>query len=116
MGPWTHMTTDPVSGDVDFGPDAGMSYEHYNALQLQWFDATLKQIETELSNEPPVRIFVMGGDDGRRSQAGKMRHGGRCGPKKTGLCPARVSPTTTCVKSCAYRRAAHPGSAERVHV
>ncbi len=78
MGPWTHGD-DPIfrltySGDVDFGPEAAIDY---NGLRLRWFDETLKGIDTGIRSEPPVKIFVMGGGDGRRNREGRLNHGGR---------------------------------------
>lgn len=77
MGPWTHLDMERFAGDVDFGPEAAMSYKEYNDLQLRWFDQTLKGLDTGILDEPPVKIFVMGGGDGRKNKAGKMNHGGK---------------------------------------
>ena len=80
MGPWTHggMRQGATnSGDSDFGPDARMGNERYNEQRLRWFDRWLKGIDTGVEHDPPVRIFVMGGGDGRRSEAGRLNHGGR---------------------------------------
>jgi putative CocE/NonD family hydrolase len=77
MGPWSHMGFERVVGDVDFGPEAAMSYRDYIALQLRWFDATLKGESSGLLEEPPVKIFVMGGGSGRKTVAGQFDHGGR---------------------------------------
>jgi len=78
MGPWTHgdagVLARTYSGDVDFGPDAKIDY---NALRLRWFDQTLKEIDTSILDEPPIKIFVMGGGDGHRNREGRMNHGGR---------------------------------------
>jgi len=78
MGPWTHgdaaVYARTYSGDVDFGPQASIDY---NALRLRWFDQTLKKIDTAILDEPPIRIFVMGGGDGRRNKEGRLNHGGR---------------------------------------
>jgi putative CocE/NonD family hydrolase len=77
VGPWGHGTQDSVLGDVNFGPDAAISDLQGNELQLSWFDLTLKGLQSSLVTDPPVRIFVMGGGDGRKDAKGKMRHGGR---------------------------------------
>ena len=77
MGPWTHLDFDSVSGDVDFGPEAAMRPEDFSSLQLRWMDQTLKGKKTGILDEPPVKIFVMGGGDGRKSEAGKLIHGGK---------------------------------------
>lgn len=77
IGPWGHGTKDSVLGDVNFGPDAAITDDQGNALQLQWFDLTLKGMKSSLVTEPPVKLFVMGGGDGRKDANGKMRHGGK---------------------------------------
>ena len=77
IGPWGHGTKGPVLGDVNFGPDAAITDEQGNDLQLQWFDQTLKDLKTPLQAEPPVRIFVMGGGDGTKDAEGKLKHGGK---------------------------------------
>lgn len=75
MGPWTHgMMELSYSGDVDFGPEAGIDW---NTLHLRWFDHWLKGMETGIMDEPPVKIFVMGGGDGRKNRGGRLNHGGR---------------------------------------
>jgi putative CocE/NonD family hydrolase len=74
MGPWTHLDFARSSGDVDFGPAAALTPEEYYALQLAWFDETLR--DAPPSQYPPVRIFVMGGGDGRKTADGKLGHGG----------------------------------------
>lgn len=78
MGPWTHGDYEiyviTYSGDVDFGPVAAIDY---NGLRLKWFDQTLKGIDTGILDEPPIKIFVMGGGDGRRNADGRLNHGGR---------------------------------------
>lgn len=76
LGPWIHgMSEEGVtfSGDVDFGEDAVFdSIEQ----RLDWFDATLKGIDTGVSDGAPVRLFVMGGGSGKRLANGRMDHGG----------------------------------------
>lgn len=76
MGPWIHSSNESSAGDVDFGPQAALSDTEYNALQLRWFDQTLKGKSTGLLDEPPVKIFVMGGGDGKKNQEGRLNHGG----------------------------------------
>jgi putative CocE/NonD family hydrolase len=76
MGPWTHLGFDDFFGDVDFGAAGMLSPDQYFELQLRWFDRTLKDLSPGADTEPPVRIFVMGGGDGTRTPAGKLRHGG----------------------------------------
>jgi putative CocE/NonD family hydrolase len=75
MGPWTHLDTGRCSGDADFGADAKIDLETYNEIQLRWFDETLR--DGPASDDPPVRIFVMGGGDGTMTDEGRLAHGGR---------------------------------------
>ena len=80
MGPWNHpgrRTGHTWAGDVDFGADAAYGIEGYGAQRLRWFDRWLKDIPNGVEDEPPVRIFVMGGGDGRRNAKGRLNHGGR---------------------------------------
>ncbi len=80
MGPWAHTTMRGEiswAGDVDFGPDAAWGNRRYFPEQLRWFDRWLKDAPVAVESEPPVRIFVMGGGDGRKTREGKLNHGGR---------------------------------------
>ena len=77
MGPWTHGAKQPdltYAGDVEFGAEAALGYL---AARLRWFEQALKEHDTGILAEPPVRIFVMGGGSGRRTGQGRMFHGGR---------------------------------------
>ena len=82
MGPWTHgeVTLDRTwSGDVDFGPTAptsGNLAPSVSDLRLQFFDQTLKGLDSGWAERPPVTMFVMGGGSGRRLASGRMDHGG----------------------------------------
>src|SRR5262249_28669977 len=79
MGPWTHVAMRGDTswvGDVDFGRDAVWGVRYYFEEQLRWFDRWLKDVPTAVEDEPPVRIFVMGGGSGRRTPQGKLDHGG----------------------------------------
>lgn len=81
MGPWTHMGMRGVNisfaGDVDFGPDSVWGFDKYNAERLRFFDRWLKGIENGIENDPPIKIFVMGGGDGTKNSAGRLNHGGK---------------------------------------
>jgi uncharacterized protein len=81
LGPWTHGDRSlSYAGDVDFGPAAaidGNLAEDFFALRRSWFDRWLKGVENGAKDEPPVRVFVMGGGPGRRNSAGRLDHGGR---------------------------------------
>lgn len=81
MGPWNHYAMrsagTSVVGDVDFGPAALWGDEVYNRERLRWFDRWLKDRPTGVDDDPPVRIFVMGGGSGRKTRAGHLDHGGQ---------------------------------------
>ncbi len=81
MGPWSHGAMRGLGstsvGDVDFGPEAKWGDAVYNRERLRWFDRWLKDVDTGVEADPPVRIFVMGGGTGRRTAEGKLDHGGR---------------------------------------
>jgi len=74
MGPWVHGIGPRASGDVDFGPTAGVDM---TAEQLRWFDQVLKGKNTGVLDEPRVRLFVLGCSDGMRTENGFMEDGGR---------------------------------------
>ena len=59
VGPWSHTGTEWVSkvGDVDFGGEATRDFCH---TADQWFGHWLKGEATELTQWPPIQIFVMG--------------------------------------------------------
>ena len=58
VGPWGHgISGDGTLGDMDFGKHAALNA---NELMHRWFDSQLRDIDTGIMEEPPVRIFVMG--------------------------------------------------------
>jgi putative CocE/NonD family hydrolase len=78
LGPWTHGDRSrSFAGDVEFGPaatlDNNLAPDHLT-LRLRWFDRWLKGKGKD--EDPPVRLFVMGGGSGRKNAAGRMEHGG----------------------------------------
>ena len=81
LGPWNHGGMrgrgSTATGDVDFGPEAHWGDRVLNGERLRWFDRWLKDLDTGVEGDPPVRLFVMGGGDGRRNEAGKVNQGGR---------------------------------------
>jgi predicted acyl esterase len=81
VGPWNHSAMrgrgTSVMGDVDLGPDALWGDAVYNAERLRWFDRWLKDVPNGVEDDPPVRIFVMGGGRGRMTRDGHLDHGGR---------------------------------------
>ena len=82
MGPWTHGgNTRSHAGDIEFGAAAAIG-DFSHGFHLRWFDRHLKGKETaglfgdEGGAAGPVTLFVMGGGDGRRDEAGRLFHGG----------------------------------------
>lgn len=64
MGPWTHGTQrDPV-GELTFGFGASTAFvdlrADFQSIQLRWFDHWLRDLDTGLLDEPPVKVFQMG--------------------------------------------------------
>ena len=60
VGPWIHGpkgVSEREVGELDFGPDAVFDLF---AHRIQWYDYWLKGIETEVLEDAPVRVFVMG--------------------------------------------------------
>jgi putative CocE/NonD family hydrolase len=77
MGPWTHGTLEMAqahSGDVALGCDAPLA--DYYGLVARWFDRWLKGLPTGVDDEPPIRVFVMGGGSGLKTEEGRLDHGG----------------------------------------
>ncbi|WP_380163049.1 CocE/NonD family hydrolase [Kroppenstedtia sanguinis] len=64
IGPWGHGDFSSVVGERSFGIQASGDgidlQEDLTQLHLRWFDYWLKGIETQVMEEPPVKIFVMG--------------------------------------------------------
>lgn len=64
IGPWTHGgVTNPV-GELNFGfASSAVLIDlkiDFVSLQLRWFDHWLKNIDTGMLNEAPIKLFVMG--------------------------------------------------------
>lgn len=80
MGPWTHGDRSATfAGDVDFGSQStldGNVATDYLQLRLQWFRRWLLGAG-DGAKDPVVSYFQMGGGDGTRNAAGRLRHGGR---------------------------------------
>lgn len=79
MGPWIHgAQNQSVHGQLDFGDEAAI--KDHLGWRREWYDHWLKGIENKVGREAPfatpVRIFVMGTGDGRKTEAGKLYHGG----------------------------------------
>jgi putative CocE/NonD family hydrolase len=80
LGPWRHgepTTEESVVGDIELGLEAALPL--YDDIRLRFFDHHLKGMATGLDQEPPVRYFIMGNQEGRRpgTLAGTTWHGGR---------------------------------------
>jgi putative CocE/NonD family hydrolase len=75
VGPWTHgRQGSNTAGEVEFPSEAALAFSDW---RLRWFDHWLKGEQNGVENEPPVKLFVMGGGDGRKSRDGRLQHGGR---------------------------------------
>jgi putative CocE/NonD family hydrolase len=77
IGTWIHGPENfgqTFAGDVDFGAEAAL--ESFNDLRSRWTDRYLKGLKSGVDDEAPVRIFVMGGGDGRKNIQGRLNHGG----------------------------------------
>jgi putative CocE/NonD family hydrolase len=58
VGPWPHaINSTHKLGEVEFGPTGQIDLFGY---ELRWFDYWLKNLDTGIMSEPPVRIFLMG--------------------------------------------------------
>lgn len=69
VGPWKHgvlETGERVVEEVDFGSAAAIDYDE---VILRFFDEYLRDEKTGLTNEAPVRYFVMGSNQWRESAA-----------------------------------------------
>jgi hypothetical protein len=80
VGPWNHGGMRAGAsriGEVEFGPDAAWGNAVYNPERLRWFDRWLKDLDTGVERDDPVRLFVMGGGAGGRDRDGALRQGGR---------------------------------------
>lgn len=79
MGPWIHGAQGGSShGQVSFGSEAAIADPR--AWRLEWYDHWLKGIDNSVGRRAPfatpVRIFVMGTGDGRKTESGLLNHGG----------------------------------------
>jgi hypothetical protein len=80
VGPWSHVGMRGEAThtlDVDFGAESVWGVSRYFDEQLRFFDRWLRDEPNGIEDEAPIRIFVMGGGSGRRTQSGKLDHGGR---------------------------------------
>lgn len=74
IGPWTHGAQGRnVAGELEFPPEAALSF---NEWRERWFERWLRDNANGIDQEKPVKLFVMGGGDGRKTKDGRLRHGG----------------------------------------
>ncbi len=74
IGPWTHGgQRNNWAGEAEFPKEAALDF---NEWRQRWFDHFLKGIENGAERAAPVRLFIMGGGDGRKSPSGRIQHGG----------------------------------------
>ena len=74
IGPWTHgQQSSPWAGEVEFPAAAGLDFNNW---RLRWFDRWLKNSPNGIEHETPVKLFIMGGGDGHRTEKGRRFHGG----------------------------------------
>ena len=80
LGPWNHVSMRgrgaSYVGDVEFGESVNWGDRILNQERFRWFDRWLKDIDTGVEDDEPVRIFVIGGGDGDFDEAGRIHHGG----------------------------------------
>ena len=63
VGPWSHEVPEGTSlGDMDFGESAPVDMREENK---RWFDWQLKGVKGDLSDGPPIRLFVTGSNQWR---------------------------------------------------
>ncbi|MDQ6772784.1 MAG: CocE/NonD family hydrolase [Candidatus Dormibacteraeota bacterium] len=64
IGPWAHVVYANPIGELNFGFGAQIAFidlrADFMSMQLRWFDHWLRDLDTGIMAEPPVRLFVMG--------------------------------------------------------
>ncbi len=64
IGPWSHMGSTNVVGDMDFGFASNSAFINLQTditgLTQRWFDYWLKGIDNGIAKEAPVKLFIMG--------------------------------------------------------
>ena len=74
IGPWTHGgESRNVAGEAEFPREAALNF---NEWRLQWFDHWMKGTDTGAERAAPVRLFIMGGGDAHKTEAGRIFVGG----------------------------------------
>jgi putative CocE/NonD family hydrolase len=81
IGPWTHGSQGSnFAGEIEFPPEAALAF---NDWRLRWYDHWLKGEDNGVEKEAPVKLFIMGGGDGRKNKDGRLRHGGHWRDEKS---------------------------------
>ncbi len=94
IGPWTHGGQSAASrAKVEFTREAALDF---NAWRLRWFDRWVKGVDNGVDREAPVRIFVMGGGDGRKTPKDACSTAARGATSRSGRSRARSPRPTTC--------------------
>jgi putative CocE/NonD family hydrolase len=74
IGPWTHGAQGRnYAGEIEFPREAALAF---NDWRLRWFEHWLNGVDNGVDKEAPVKLFIMGGGPGRKSEDGRLRHGG----------------------------------------
>jgi len=72
MGPWSHVNYGSVVGDIDFGFTSALAFMNLQGdltgLTQRWFDYWLKGVDNGVTDEPPVKLFIMGDNRWRDEQ------------------------------------------------
>jgi uncharacterized protein len=72
IGPWSHGNTMNRVGEINFGFGSSAAFIDlqidFVSMQLRWFDHWLKDINTGMLNEAPIKLFVMGANVWRDEQ------------------------------------------------
>jgi putative CocE/NonD family hydrolase len=72
MGPWSHVNYSGTIGEIDFGFTSNMGLINLQTdmtgLTQRWFDYWLQGIENGVTQEPPVKLFIMGANVWRDEQ------------------------------------------------
>lgn len=71
IGPWNHggMAAGNPIGDIDFGARSTGGYIDADGLHLRWYDRWLRGLDNGMTEEPPVRVFVMGSGRWREDES-----------------------------------------------
>jgi putative CocE/NonD family hydrolase len=64
IGPWSHMNRTNTIGEINFGMAANSALidlkSTMESIHLRWYDHWLKGIDNGITEEAPIKLFVMG--------------------------------------------------------